>query len=558
MSFSDSSPTYYLQFTDGSVLTLLNVGSSAPTYSGEYELVIPNLYFGTFLGDRIRSVKYDGNGNEYIFDNDTITINGTNTYTLTHGRGVMGYDPDLDQIKIIDVDTGHTIPYLHKTNFEIDGIVYQRDTSGTQFDSFGEALAYGQNIYQNPPAGFGAWYGLENVTSMSIIAPFYGTIVYCGIQSTLQHTVLDSLFDTGWGSAGYLNLDLSGILDDYDPEAPEPPDDDPYNEGGNSGEGGGDGDFDDTGDDIPIPPVPTISASDTGFITLFNPSLSQLKNLSTYMWSNLFDVDIFKKLFADPMDCIIGLSIVPVNVPSGGTRAVVVGNVNTGVTMTVAGSQYIEVNCGSVNVTEYWGAYLDYDPYTKVEIYLPYIGIMPLSTDDVMKKTIEVVYHVDILSGACTAYIKCGSSVLYQYIGQCSSCIPFTSQSWTNVINGCLQIAGSLGHMAATGGTSAGLDLASVASTAVNSLKPSIDKSGSASGTGGLMAIQKPFLVLTRPRQAVPSSQNHFTGYPSFITELFASLSGYTEVEEVHLTGIPATDAEMIEIEALLKKGVLF
>lgn len=557
MSYSTTSPTYYLQFTDGSVMTLVNVGSSAPTYTGEYELVIPNLYFGTFLGDRIRSVKYDGNGNKYEFDNDTITINDGQTITIPHGRGIIGYDPDLDQIKIIDIDTNQNIPYIHKTNFEVDGIVWQRDVSGTSFSSFGEALQYGHNIFQNPPAGFGSWYQLENVTSLSTIAPLYGTIVYCG-EHTSNHTVLDSLFKHGWGSQGYLDIDLSNILDDYDPEAPEPPDDDPYNDGGNSGEGGGDGDFDDTGDDIPIPPVPTITASDTGFITLFNPSLAQLKSLSSYMWSNLFDVDVFKKLFADPMDCIIGLSIVPVNVPSGGTRVVTVGNISTGVTMTTAGAQYVEVDCGSLNVTEYWGAYLDYSPYTKIEIYLPYIGIMPLSVDDVMKKTINVVYHVDILSGACTAYIKCGSSVLYQYIGQCSSCIPFTSTSWTNVINGCLQIAGSLGHMAATGGTSAGLDLASVASTAVNSLKPSIDKSGSASGTGGLMAIQKPFLVLTRPRQAVPASQNHFTGYPSFITELFASLTGYTEVEEVHLTGIPATDAEMVEIEELLKKGVLF
>lgn len=356
----------------------------------------------------------------------------------------------------------------------------------------------------------------------------------------------------GAGVAHFAN-DISGIMkEDFIPSGP-----DPYDPGGESGTGGGTGDFDGTGDDIDIPSLPTLSATDTGFITLFNPSTGQLRALANYMWSTGFDLDTFKKLFADPMDCILGLSIVPVAVPNGGSKAVSVGNISTGVTMTLAGSQYVEVDCGTLNVNEFWGAYLDYDPFTKAEIYLPYIGTHPIAVDDIMNKPVHVVYHIDILSGACCAFVKCGGSVLYTFVGQCSCSIPITGNDWTNVVNGALSIAAAIGTMVATGGASAPMAATAIASTAVNSMKPSVEKSGSLGGMGGMLGVQVPYLILTRPRQALPKNQNRFSGYPSFITRGLSSLSGFTEIDSIHLENIPATEQELSEIETLLKGGVI-
>lgn len=345
---------------------------------------------------------------------------------------------------------------------------------------------------------------------------------------------------------------------------------DPYNPGAGdaSGPGGGLGNRDLDSDPIDIPSLPSLSAVDAGFITLFNPTVTQLNNLATYMWSGPFDLATYRKIFADPMDCILGLSIVPVAVPDGGLSNVTVGNVSTGISMTKAASQYVEVDCGSITINEFWGAYLDYEPYTRAELYLPYIGTHPVSIDDIMGKTLTIKYHVDILSGSCTAYVKCGNSVLYEFIGQCGSSIPVTGNDWTNVINGALSIATAIGTMVATGGASAPMTTAQkigsgvaaggdIASTAVNTMKPSIEKSGSMSGTGGMLAVQKPYLIITRPRQAVPANQNTYMGYPAFITSLLGSLSGYTVMEEIHLRGISATDDELKEIELLLKGGVI-
>ena len=337
-----------------------------------------------------------------------------------------------------------------------------------------------------------------------------------------------------------------------------PEDEDPFTPGGVSEPETDPGEFERDGEDVDIPALPTLSAVQSNFITVYNPTLAQLQNLSTYLWSS--DIaDVLKKLFSDPMSAILGLSIVPVTVPNAGAREVYIGNVATGVNMNIATSQYVEIDCGTAILPLYFGAYLDYSPYTKIEVYLPYIGVRALDADEIVGKTMSIKYHVDILSGACCAYIKVNGTVLYTFIGQCSATIPITGRDFASVVNGVLNIAGAIGSTVATGGATAPAAVSSIVSTAFNgSMKPQIEKSGAVSGVGGFFGVQKPYLIVTTPRQCLPAKQNKFVGYPSFVTLSLGNISGYTEVEKVHLENIPCTDDELNEIETLLKEGVIF
>lgn len=338
---------------------------------------------------------------------------------------------------------------------------------------------------------------------------------------------------------------------------------DPYNTGGNTTPSPipPTGDFDNTSDPVTIPPLPTLSAVDARFITLYAPTLTDVQDLASYMWSDLFNINNFKRLFADPMQAILGLSILPIIpdqevVPS----YIHVGNLATTITAPKITNQYKTVNCGSINVNEYWGSYLDYDPYTKLEIYLPYIGTQTIAVDDVMGKEVQVVYNIDVLSGACVAFIKSGDSVLYTFTGQCATQIPITSNDWTNTINGVLSFASSAiktGVAIASGEPVSSITGAISTASAVTQMKPRIQRSGSIGGSAGLMSIQTPYFILTRPRQALPTDQNKYTGYPSFITSKLGDLSGMTYVYEIHLEGIPCTTEEQTEIENLLKSGVI-
>ena len=169
--------------------------------------------------------------------------------------------------------------------------------------------------------------------------------------------------------------------------------DDPFNPGGNTDPSPKPpaGDFDNTSDPIDVSQLPVLSAVDTRFISLFKPDLTQLQSLATYMWGANFDLETFKKLFNDPMAAILGLSIVPVVPPTAAAAPITLGNITTTISMPKITSQYVQVPCGTLNVNEYWGAYLDYSPFTKLEIYLPYIGVQTLDADDIMGRSVEVV-----------------------------------------------------------------------------------------------------------------------------------------------------------------------
>ena len=332
---------------------------------------------------------------------------------------------------------------------------------------------------------------------------------------------------------------------------------DPYAPGGTSETGGGTGTFDLSSDSIDFPSLPTLTAVSTGLVSIYTPTLTQLNSLANFLWNaNPTDVDWWKKLVANPLDLILGLSIVPVSVPAGASQNIKVGLIDTGVAMTKAATQFVTVDCGSINVAEVWGSALDYSPFTKFSIYLPFIGTRTINTDDIMGKTVHVKYNIDLLSGACTAMIKCGDSVLYQYSGACAISLPLSGETFTSMITSTIQLAASIAATVSSGGAAAGITAASAANS-VMSMKPQIERAGGVSGAAGQLGIMTPYLIAEVPRQSVPARYNTFAGYPSNINAVLGDLTGYTEIETIYIKGIAATKSELDEIETLLKAGVI-
>ena len=332
---------------------------------------------------------------------------------------------------------------------------------------------------------------------------------------------------------------------------------DPYHEP-ESEEDGGDGEEDEA-EDIDFTEAPATLITSSGFLTIFCPSLAQLLSLAGFMWSS-FDVDNWRKLFANPMDAILGLHIIPVHAPTSGQKTVNVAGISTGQTMDYTTQRYITLSVGHCTIPKKWGAYLDYSPYTKVSIFLPYIGFKEIDADEIMGETIEGQYIIDILTGACVAELKCGGTVLYSWEGNCANPVPISSSNWTSALTSALSIAATVATVAATGGASAPMIAGTIASVGANSLnlKPTINRSGSIGGSGGFIAGQTPYIIRSIPNLVIPADQNKFIGYPSFVTASLGSLTGYNEISSIHLEGIPATVNELNEIESLLKGGVIF
>ena len=366
----------------------------------------------------------------------------------------------------------------------------------------------------------------------------------------------------------YINYELGDPATIAGTGAVEYDEDNPYGEEGTSNIGGGDGAYGDPDatDGAEIPDLPSISAADLGFITMYNPSAAQLKSLSDFMWSGAFDLATYKKLFSDPMQSIIGLAIVPVQPSVAGAKNVMFGTIDSGITMNYLSTNYVQLDCGSVSVDKYVGCFMDNDPYTKISIYLPFIGIRQLSADDCIGRSLHVVYNIDVLTGACACFVEVsGRGVLYSYNGSCITNVPLTAVNFSGAIQNAVSAIGSALGIAAGMATGAApvtaMSIAglatSAANTAVNS-KPTVQRSGNLGGSAGILSILTPYVIIERPRMSVPDKVQKFVGQTSNITMYLGDCNGFTMCEYVHLDNLNATSEEIVEIESMLRSGVIF
>ena len=293
--------------------------------------------------------------------------------------------------------------------------------------------------------------------------------------------------------------------------------------------------------------LPVQSAS--SLWAIYNPTLSQLNSLGSWLWSTNF-IDQILKIFNDPMQAIIGLHKVYATPNISGSGNIKVGYLDSGVPSNIVGNQYTYIDCGTVSLREYYGNILDYSPYTTVQLYLPFIGIVSLDIADVSRSSITVKYGVDVLTGACLASVFVqrdnAGGVLYQYSGNCACQYPLSSGSYMGMITGALGAIGSLarGNIIGTGLSVAGMHT-------------NIERSGGFSGNAGAMGIKKPYLIISRPQSSMNNGFPSIQGYPSNYYTRLGNCSGFTQVAECHVENISATNKELDKIKDLLKEGVI-
>ena len=331
------------------------------------------------------------------------------------------------------------------------------------------------------------------------------------------------------------------IIDDIsDPEQdPSDPDDDPIGE---------------TPDVlIPINPI-----SDSGFVSLYNPSGFELRQLSQYLWSDNF-INNIKKLFQDPMDAIIGLHMIFGSPTTGEKTNIKVGFVDTGVTANKITAQYFTIDCGTVNVREYFKDARDYD-FCNISIYLPFVGIQKLNSKDLMDASVRVLVTVDVVTGALLYEIdvtkKGLKQCLYTFSGNCAVQLPISAGSYSSAIANLIGIGAGIAGTVATGGALAPALISGIGSAAVNS-HVDVQTSNSIGSNAGAMGIKKPYLIINRLSSYNANAYQKTQGYPSNKTAKIGSLKGVAKIKECHLEGIPATDEELEEIYTLLKQGVI-
>lgn len=319
--------------------------------------------------------------------------------------------------------------------------------------------------------------------------------------------------------------------------------------------GGQDGTLDTTSDIINDDYLPNTNAVSSGLVKLYKLSTLQLKAFADYLYSAPTEIiEHLQKLFVEPMQSILQLSLLNYN-PTGTTGIIVICGKSTGVAADKISNQFVLLDCGNLKIDKYYGNSLDYAPYTKVNLHLFGVGTVQLNTDDVMDKTLNIKYKIDLLSGACIVFVSVDGSVMYVYQGSISSQMPITGNDskslYTSVVSAVVSGASAI----ATGGASIPISGMVASGLSVMGSKENITRGGSITGSASLLDVKKPFVTIVRPIQSLPQNFKHFKGYTSNITETLSNVSGYTEIEYIDLQGVDATKEEKEMLQSVLKNG---
>ena len=304
------------------------------------------------------------------------------------------------------------------------------------------------------------------------------------------------------------------------------------------------GDNDKTSDPIDFPLLPSGGLS--GFYNVYELSLSNLETFGHDIFNTELDESLLYWLKnSTPMDFIISLKAIPNLGISGVDTSIEVGNISLnskGVKLT---DRYYAVDCGSYNCKEHFGNFKDFDS-TKISIYLPFVGVVNLNTQDVMSATIYVRYYIDIVTADAICFLKIArdkngtvlNSILYQYKCNVSSDYPLTA---TNN-NPALKVANAVTDVAGIG--------------FANSINNSAPHSIQGQSNIDIINIRYPYLIIEREISAQPNDYNVYEGIKYKNKMKISDLKGYTQIEKIISPNISIPKAHLDLLEKTLQMGV--
>lgn len=311
---------------------------------------------------------------------------------------------------------------------------------------------------------------------------------------------------------------------------------------------------------VPVAPLPSTVSSNKLF-TVYNPTDAQLDALGAYLWDGSI-IAAIRDIWQEPLDGVISLQQVYVTPSTSGSHNIILGFLDSGVGSLVVSNQFVTVDCGSVTIPENKENATDYAPYTSLHLYLPFIGIVELDTNECMNSTINVTYKVDVYTGTCLATVSVtrsvdmpNSPILYTYSGNCSQQLPLTSGNATGMLSAL--IGGiTAGLSVASGGGLGVLAGAQIAGQSLTHEMFHVSHSGNISSNAGIMGNKKPYLIIGRRHCYDANNYNALYGYPANKTVVLGNHSGFIKVKKCFLK-TAATAPEHDQIMALLSAGVI-
>ena len=361
----------------------------------------------------------------------------------------------------------------------------------------------------------------------------------------------------------------------------------------------------------------------TGLYRAYKMTLSEVQNFGAKLWSASI-LDTLAKHFDNPLDVVIGLLEYPFDVPSGTSQEITFGWIPDwanplGVTGSLVNGEYLNVSFGSISIPRYSGSFYDFQPYTQAQLYLPYIGFVPLKFSEIVDGTLSINYIVSVTTGIAVAQVTSSKiGVIGTYNCSVGRQLPLNSRD----LSGLYMLAAKAAAVVAAGvvaiaapavggalASGAGAEAAGALNTAIrmegmginpdpmlnqaiafenqaityqqegmrisnmaksgaktfgqsalsgaSNANASIQRSGAFDAISGRCSKQKAFILISIPHQNMPIKYAETIGFPSNIGGVLSDFQGYTEVRSIQIKATGATAQELKELESIVRGGIV-
>ena len=311
-----------------------------------------------------------------------------------------------------------------------------------------------------------------------------------------------------------------------------------------------------------------------GMVNYYKVTSETLKTLSKLMSG--VDVVGTKNLLPN----LISLKAFPIDfsrLARGTTETIKIGGIEmtnefigtaTGITID---STYKYLHCFDYTVMGKYGNisdphFLDFAPYTTVELILPF-GATIVLPDNAMYKNLSCDYVFDIVSGNAIAVVKSNGTIISTIPCTLSQDIPFSAinvgaktSAMVSNITGVLHNLSNLGISVGTGNVVSGITstvstIGNVANTAIANNHNYIEKFGRTGDMCDIGLCKHAYIKYTRPIAIPPDNFGKTHGYLINKKMKLSECRGFTVCDNVDIN-ISATDTEKRMIKQLLETGI--
>lgn len=294
-------------------------------------------------------------------------------------------------------------------------------------------------------------------------------------------------------------------------------------------------------------------------------------------------LDNLNYLFTEPSQFFVSLKAYPFDIKEYYNNSLTLQKVKMGKAQMKVGDQDVSAPglygypqykyLGKFKIERKFNNYLDFSPYTKIEMYLPFAGIITLDTNVVTDKEIRILLAVDFDTGKANYYLvrhedsqgENDGDIIQTVECQMGIDIPLGSynanEQMKNVLlTGVSFIGGAVSSIATGNVTSLATTSLNAISGTFKALQERVTKGGVSSGSNNLMTPYHPYLIITRPTYGSNGPDDYVTykGRPLFKNCRLGDLKGFTVCNDFHLENFgSATENEISSIDALLKEGII-